>query len=281
MLSKFNAENHYMKLFIALSICFTIFSFGGCEESDLSPDTDIVEPVTFTDIVNDVEVHGTNSEYKGQKVTITAAGKIVEGAHVPTIELFTHNSKVRFFTTDGDYNLGEFGYLAYMRSDLAHIRSHTTYTFTLFIKSISEYVTTDGGRFFGIYADVPEHTEKTDIEVLDVTLDQIVADVSTDSKNYLGKTVRLQGTVSLDQIIELLGYSEGIDAQLAMLKSGQMPLATNKNNVVFWVVDDMGPFSAVNLSKYDNHQTYTFTLYIESVWARKGHYSIFSGVADD
>lgn len=208
MLSKFNAENHYMKLFIALSICFTIFSFGGCEESDLSPDTDIVEPVTFTDIVNDVEVHGTNSEYKGQKVTITAAGKIVEGAHVPTIELFTHNSKVRFFTTDGDYNLGEFGYLAYMRSDLAHIRSHTTYTFTLFIKSISEYVTTDGGRFFGIYADVPEHTEKTDIEVLDVTLDQIVADVSTDSKNYLGKTVRLQGTVSLDQIIELLGYSE-------------------------------------------------------------------------
>ena len=271
-----------MKLFIFLSACFAIVIFGGCGESDLSTDTDtdtdIVEPATFTDIVSDVEVHGTNSKYKGQKVTITAAGRIVEGAHVPMIELFTHNSKIRFFITDSDYNLGEFGYLAYMRSDLAHIRSHTTYTFTLLIKSISGYVTADGGRFFKIYAHVPEHTEKTDIEVLDVTLEQIVADVSVGGESYLGKTVHLQGIVLLDDIIELLGYSEGIDPQLAMLKSGQMPLATNKNNVVFWVVDDMGPFSAINLSNYDNHQTYTFTLYIESIWANKGKFEIFAGI---
>lgn len=291
MLSKLAISHQFsaVNLFLVLSACFAILILGGCAESE--QETDIAEPPTFNDILSDVAEHGIDSEYKGQTVTITAAGRIVEGAHVPTIQLFTHNSKVRFFIVDYDSNdpLGyEHYYSAYQKSDLAHIHGHTTYTFTLLIKRISENpIDASKGpvpsedRSFTIWADPPEHTEKTDIEIVNTTLEEIVADVSAGSKGYVGKTVRLQGTVSIDRIVELLGYSEGIDPQLAMLKSGQMPLATNKNNVVFWVVDEMGIFSALNLSKYDNQQTYTFTLYIESIWARKGHYSIFSGVADD
>lgn len=271
-----------MKLFISLSVCFAIFVFGGCAESDQEIDT--VESPTFSDILSDVEEHGALSKYKGQKVTITAAGKIVEGSGVPMIELFTHNNKVRFFISDSNYNRSpgyEHYYSAYMKSDLAHIHGHTTYTFTLFIKNITERATTNGELHYTIWADVPEHTEKTDIEILDVTLEQIVVDVSAGGKSYVGKTVRLQGTVSLDNIIELLGYSEGIDPQLAMLKAGRMPLATKNENVVFWVVDDIIIFGAVNLEKYDDHQTYTFTLYIENVWSDKGSFSIFAGIADD
>ena len=72
-----------------------------------------------------------------------------------------------------------------MQSDLAHIRGHTTYTFTLLIKNISEDTTIHGERFFIVWADVPEHTVKADIEVIDTTLEQIVAG----NPNYVGKTV--------------------------------------------------------------------------------------------
>ena len=105
-----------MKLFASLSACFAILIFGGCAESDQEIDT--VEPATFSDILSDVEEHGINSKYKGQKVTITTAGRIVEGGPFPTIQLFTHNNKVRFSIVDYDYNdpLGyEHYYSAYMK----------------------------------------------------------------------------------------------------------------------------------------------------------------------
>ena len=89
-----------MKLFTSLCACFAIFIFGGCAK--FHQKTLNVGPVTLTDIVNDVEVNGINSKYKGQKVTITAAGRIYPSANgaPPTLELFTHHDKVRFFITD-------------------------------------------------------------------------------------------------------------------------------------------------------------------------------------
>jgi len=284
-----------MKLFTTLSVCFAIFIFGGCAESD--SDTDIAESVPLivplTDIVNDVERHGTNSKYKGQKVTITAAGRI-SGFNVltlnPAIELFTHNDKVRFFIEDSEFNvelnLGNY-YFAYMKSDLSHIRPHTTYTFTLFIEDISERTTGNWERFLAIWADVPEHADPTDIEVVNTTLEEVVADVSIGSGSYVGKTVRLQATVSLDILRELTGYRAGdtdvddVDLELLMLKNGRMTLSTHNRNVVFWVIDDMGPFGAINLQKYHNNQVYTFTLYIESIWTNEGRFNITAGIADD
>lgn len=284
-----------MKLLTTLSACFAVFIFGGCAESD--PDTDIVESVPLTvpltDIVNDVEKHGTNSKYKGQKVTITAAGRIAgrfTGLTLnPAIELFTHNDKVRFFIKDSEYNaelnLGNY-YFAYMKSDLAHIRPHTTYTFTLFIEDISERTTVNWERFLTIWTDVPEHTEPADIEVTNTTLEEVVADVFAGGGNYVGKTVRLQATVSLNILRELGGYRAGIgdtdvDLELLMLKDGRMTLSTHNRNVVFWVIDDMGPFGAINLQKYHNNQVYTFTLYIESIWTNEGRFDITAGIADD
>ena len=280
-----------MKFLTTLSTCFAILIFGGCAESDL--DTDPVEsvPLTvpFADVVNDVEAHGPNSKYKGQKVRITAAGRIAGRftalTFKPAIELFTHNDKVRFFIENSEYNValatGNY-YAAYTKSDLAHIRPHTTYTFTLSIRNISERPTARGTHSFIIWADVPEHTEPADIEVINTTLEAVVADVSAGGGSYVGKTVRLQATVSLDLLYELQGVVDrSIDPELLMFKGGMMTLSTNNRNVVFWVIDDMGAFGAINLQKYHNNQVYTFTLYIESIWTNEGRFNITTGIADD
>ena len=193
-----------MKLFTSLIVCFAITIFGGCAKSH--PRALGNEPVTLTDIINDVEKHGGNSKYKGQKVTITAAGRIYPSADgaPPTLELFTHHDKVHFFITDSDAKFVLHYYSNYMESDLGHIRGHTAYTFTLLIKDISEDTTIHGERFFTIRSDVPEHTAKADIEVIDTTLEQIVAG----GQSYVGKTVRLQATVSLDRLNALLGIRD-------------------------------------------------------------------------
>ena len=216
-----------MKLFTFLSACFAILVFGGCAAKSHQE-----EPITLTDIVNDVEAHGSNSKYKGQQVTITAAGRIYPSADrdPPRLELFTHHNKVHFFITDSDATsaLGHY-HSNYMQSDLAHIRGHTTYTFTLLIKDISDDTTTDGDRFFIIWADVPEHTAKADIEIIDAPLEQIVAG----GQRYVGETVRLQAAVSLDRLSELLGIRDDVDPELVKNYSGAMTLATNNRNVTF------------------------------------------------
>ena len=268
-----------MKLFTSLIVCFAITIFGGCAKSH--PRALGNEPVTLTDIINDVEKHGGNSKYKGQKVTITAAGRIYPSADgaPPTLELFTHHDKVHFFITDSDAKFVLHYYSNYMESDLGHIRGHTAYTFTLLIKDISEDTTIHGDRFFTIRSDVPEHTAKADIEVIDTTLEQIVAG----GQSYVGKTVRLQATVSLDRLNALLGIRDDVDPELVKNYSGAMTLATKNRDVTFWIIDDVAGdgFFPSNLQKYENHQTYTFTLYIERIVRDEGQVEITTGIAND
>ena len=265
-----------MKLFTALIMGFAIIIFGGCAAKSHQE-----EPITLADIVNDVEAHGVNSKYRGQKVTITAAGRIYPSADgtPPRLELFTHHDSVRFFIIDSDAKLLLHYYSNYMESDLGHIRGHTTYTFTLSITDISEDTTTHGDRFFVILAGVPEHTAKADIEVIDTTLEQIV----TGGQRYVGKTVRLQATVSLDRLNALLGIPDDVDPELVKNYSGAMTLATNDRNVTFWIVDDAVGDSLFpsNLEKYKNYQTYPFTLYIERIVREEGQVEITTGIADD
>ena len=266
-----------MNIFASFTACLAIFIGGGCAVKLYQE-----EPIALTDIVNDVEAHGVHSKYRGQKVTITAAGRIYPSADgtPPRLELFTHHDSVYFFITDSDakFVLNHY-YSNYMQSDLAHIRGHTTYTFTLLIKNISEDTTIHGDRFFIVWADVPERTAKADIEVIDTTLEQIVAG----DPNYVGKTVRLQATVSLDRLNALLGIQDDVDPELVKDYSGAMTLATNDRNVTFWIVDDAagdGPFPP-NLEKYKNHQTYPFTLYIERIVRDERQVEITTGIADD
>ncbi len=269
-----------MKLFTSLCACFAITIFGGCAKFHrISPS---VKLGTLTDIINDVEVNGINSKYKGRKVTITAAGRIYPSADgdPPRLELFTHHKTVRFFITDSDPQFVRHYYLNYMESGLRHIRGHTTYTFTLLIKDISGDTAADGERFFTIWADVPEHTAKADIEVLDTTLEQIVAG----GQRYVGKTVRLQNeTVSLKRLNELLGIGDDVDPEWVKNYSGAMTLDTNNRNVTFWIIDDVageGLFPS-KLQKYENHQMYTFTLYVESIVTDGVQIEITTGIADD
>ncbi|MYC77896.1 hypothetical protein F4X10_19205 [Candidatus Poribacteria bacterium] len=269
-----------MKLLTSLCACFAIFIFGGCAKFQLRSPS--VKPATLTDIVNDVEVNGTRSKYKGQKVTITAAGRIYPSADgdPPRLELFTHHKKVRFFITDPDTKFVQHYYSNYMESDLGHIRGHTTYTFTLLITDISEDTTAHGNRFFTISSDVPEHTAKADIEVIDTTLEQIVVG----GQRYVGKTVRLQNeTVSLKRLNELLGVRDDVDSEWVKNYSGAMTLDTNNRNVTFWIIDDVagdGLFPS-KLQKYENHQMYTFTLYVESIVTDGVQVEITTGIADD
>ena len=122
-------------------------------------------------------------------------------------------------------------------------------------------------------------TDKAGIEVINTTLEQIVAG----GQRYVGKTVRLQATVSLNRLNELLRIQEDIDPELVKDYWGAMTLATNNRDVTFWIVGDAageGLFPS-NLEKYKDHQTYTFTLYIESIVRDKGRVEITSGIADD
>ena len=269
-----------MKLFMSLTVFFFIIIFGGCAK--LHRRTFSVKPSTLTDIINDVEVNGSSSKYKGQKVTITAVGGAYPTADgdPPTLKLFTHHDKVRFFVTDPDAKfVHDHYYVNYMQSDLAHIRGNTTYTFTLHIKDIVEDTSTQGDPFFTIWSDVPEHTAKADIEVIDATLEQIVAG----DQNYLGKTVRLQATVSLNRLNELLGIGEDIDPELVKNYSGAMTLSTSNRDVTFWIIDDVagdGLFPS-NLQKYKDGQTYTFTLYIQRIVRDREQVEITTGIADD
>ena len=269
-----------MKLFIPFIVCFAVIMFGGCAKPQLRVSS--VKPGTLTHIVNDVEANGIRSKYKGQKVTITAAGRIYPSADTdpPRLELFTHRAKVRFFITDPDAKFPRHYYSNYMESDLGHIHGHTTYTFTLVVKDISEATTADGYRFFTIASDVPEHTAEADIEVIDTTLEQIVAG----GQRYVGKTVRLHNeTVSLKRLNELLGIREDVDPELVKNYSGAMTLDTNNRNVTFWIIDDVageGLFPS-KLQKYENHQMYTFTLYIESIITDGVQIEITTGIADD
>lgn len=269
-----------MKLFTPLIMCFAIAIFGGCAR--FHPKTHTVELGTLTHILNDVEVNGINSKYKGQRVTITAAGRIFPSpdGHPPRLELFTHHNKVRFFITDPDAQLLRHYYSNYTESDLGHIRGHTTYTFTLRIKDISENTTEDGDRFFTIWADVPEHTAKADIEIIDTTLEQIVAG----GQKYVGRTVRLHNeTVSLKRLNELLGIQDDVDPELVKNYFGAMTLDTNNRNVTFWVIDDAagdGLFPS-KLQNYENHRMYIFTLYVESIVTDGVQIEVTTGIADD
>ena len=269
-----------MKLFTSLCACFAIVIFGGCAK--FHQKTLNIGPVTLTDIVNDIEVNGVNSKYRGQTVTITAAGRIYPSAdgQPPTLELFTHHDKVRFFITDPDAKFLRHYYSNYMESDLGHIRGHTTYTFTLLIKDISEGTTADENHFFTIWSDVPEHTAKADIEVIDTTLEQIV----TGGQHYVGKTVRIHNeTVSLKRLNELLGIGDDVDPELVKNFSGAMTLDTNDKDVTFWIIDDIagdGLFPS-KLQKYENSQMYTFTLYVESIVTDGVQVEITTGIAND
>lgn len=269
-----------MKLFTPLIVCFAIAVFGGCAKFSLRSPS--VKPVLLTDIVNDVKKHGSTSKYNGRKVTVTAVGRAYATADgdPPTLKLFTHQDKVRFFITDPDAKfVHDHYYVNYMQSGLAHIRGSTTYTFTLRIKDIVEDTTPQGAPFFTIWSDVPEHTTKADIEVIDATLEQIVAG----GQNYLGKTVRLQATVSLNRLNELLSIQDDVDPEVVKNYVGAMTLATNNQNVTFWVIDDVatGDVLPSNLEKYGNHQTYTFTLYIQRIVREGEQVEITTGIADD
>ena len=266
--------------YIAALLMMICFVTGCATPHQKRTDTD-TEPVTLANIVTDIAKNGTRSKYKGQNVTMTAAGRVYPGFNEnPTLELFTHHDNVRFFITDSDTDAPhDHYYLNYRQSRLAHIRGHTVYTFTLRIKNISEDSTVHGDPFFTIWADPPEHTEKADIDIPHTTIQQI----ASSGQKYTGKTVRIEATLALNQLNGLLGVADDIDPELLKTYAGAMTLATHNKNITFWIIDDIAGDDTIpsNLQEYRNHQTYTFTLYIERIVTEGEQVEITTGIADD
>ena len=223
-------------LFTSCLVFLVVIIFGGCARFQGGARS--AEAIPLSDIIDSVLKEGRDSRYNGQIVTITAAGRIhpsVAG-EAPMLEVFTHQDAVRFFIRDLDaQSVADHYYLNYMESGLASIRGHTTYTFTLRIESITEEMTVQGARVFTVWADVPVRAVKSDIAIIETTLEAIVAG----GQAYVGKTVRLRATVSLGRLNELLGVRMDVHPERVKTYSGAMLLATNDRDVVFWVVDDV------------------------------------------
>ena len=81
----------------------------------------------------------------------------------------------------------------------------------------------------------------------------------------------------------MLGIPADVPPEWVKTYSGTMMLVPNDRNVTFWVVDDVAgdSFLPSNLEKYKNHETYTFTLYIERIVRDEGQVEITTGIADD
>ena len=201
----------------------------------------VTDSVTLTDIVLDVAVNGVDSTYKGQTVTITAVPWINYSNIEPVslrfnaVGIHTHHDAVALIVQDdADVN------------DLADVDTGATYDLTLLITNISENVSSPGD--LTIFATLVDTPTKADIEIQDVTVAEIVSDVSAGGTQYLKKTLRMSVRVWIDT---------------ATLKNNQgILLFTGNDNVIFYVID---PDESDNLTQYAANSTYEFVLFVGSI----------------
>ena len=221
-------------------------------DGDTTPADDTL---TLADIVNDVAVNGVNSTYKGQTVKITAPVRYVFAAtetRNAAVTLATLNESISFFVNDDDEV-----------DDLAHLGTGTTYTFRLLIENVQ--TSSSDAEKTNIWSNATNRPTKASIEIENVTMAEIVADVAAGRKMYLGKTIRLNATVSFD----------------LFKNAGFISLSTGNRNVSFSVFDIGAP---ENLNAYSANISYTFILFIENVKEKEdtpGAYTIAGVIADD
>ena len=229
---------------------------GGATSVETTPvETIADDAVTLADIVNDVAVNGVNSTYKGQTVKITAPVRYVFAATETRntgVTLATLNENISFFVNDNDEV-----------DDLAHLGTGTTYTFRLLIENVQ--TSSSDAEKTNIWSNATNRPTKASIEIENVTMAEIVADVAAGRKMYLGKTIRLNATVSFD----------------LFKNAGFISLSTGNRNVSFSVFDIGAP---ENLNAYSANISYTFILFIENVKEKEdtpGAYTIAGVIADD
>ena len=215
------------------------------------------DAVTLAGIVSDVATNGVNSDYKGQTVTVTATVRFVFEATEFTntgVTLHTHNETISFFVDDPDGADG-----------LLQVSSDTTYVFNIKIDDIKP--NTGDANKINIWSDITQPPTQADIDIQNIALADLVADAATGGQTYVGKTVRLQARVSIDNAT--LGNIGGIS------------LSTGNPKVSLLVLDVINP---EKMSKYKSLTTYQFVLYIQSIKASTttvGNYNIDAGIADD
>ena len=217
-------------------------------------ETPVADSVTLADIVNDVAINGVNSVYKGQTVTITAAVRYIFAATEDRnagVTLATFNNNISFFVNDDDEV-----------DDLAHLGTGTTYTFRILIENIAP--SRANPERTNIWSNALNQPPKANIDIENVAMAEIVSDVAAGRKTYLGKTIRLNATVSFDL------FKEG----------GFISLSTGNRNVSFTISDIGNP---EKLNAYHANINYIFILFIEDIEDEEtpGEYSISGVIADD
>ena len=209
---------------------------------------------TLAEIVDDVNVNGVGSAYKGQTVTISAVAWInysnIATVNIKGIGLYTHDSKVSCILQDTDGV-----------NDLANIDTGATYTLTIEITDIRESTSTPGDM--QILANLVTPPEKTDVVIQDVSIAEIVADVVTGGIGYLKSTIWISATVLIDT--GALGNNQGLVLQ------------TGNDKVTFFLID---PDTSDDLTQYTANSTYEFLLYIGSISEDQGEFTITASVSD-
>ena len=217
-------EEAYAALFDKM--CIDAVLVGEPEAVTVEDESDETSPpeevITLSDIVSDVDRNGVNSVYVGQTLTITGAidfnltRTLIAGS---ILTLVTHNDNVSFFVKSDDINT------------LGNLGNGTTYTFTVLIDKVR--LKDDDPAQKNVFADTTTPPQKTDIEVLDLTMENLVADAIAGGQRYVAKTVRLNAQILFSNA--LLG------------NRGAIALRTGNFAVSFLVLDITKP---ANLNRY-------------------------------
>ena len=202
--------------------------------------------MTLADIVADVAAG--NKTYAGKIITITAtvATDVSAFNNRDAITLNTNNEDVVFFvSSDGNPKL------------LENYKVDASYTFDLFVLNI-----TDPDPDFpqhGIFAGYS--TEK-----VSVSINTVVADVATGSRNYVSKIVSLTGIVDSP-------------AEIFIDTSDTISLLTNNANVIFFVSNWAAPPNI--MAKYKRGASYDFDVFIRTIDKRGDNYYVQSYIVLD
>ena len=184
---------------------------------------------TFDDIIADVAAGGT--QYVGQTLEITAP---VLANYVTSVILFTNNDNVTFYVKSSE------------NPDLLDVlKDGKTYTLTLEIEEISP----PDAEFdwYAIWSELPNDADIVENPPTQTTVSSIVSDVVSGNIRYLGQTIEVSGVVYL--------------SNTEMKNKRAMAIRTGSAEVL-WIVFAIEDTS---LDAYKKDNTYTFTLFIESI----------------
>ena len=197
-------------------------------------ETPVTDSISFDDIVTDAAAGGT--KYVGQTVTITAA---VRFKFETAVSLFTNNENVNFYVRSPD-----------MPNKLNDFEEGRTYQ----IKVEVTHINPPDEQFdtYAVFSNIDALQVPITVDPVKTSLKEIVEDVTSGDRNFLGNTVSIRGEVRFNFANPLLGGSP----------LGSITLVTNNTHVSFFISDPDKNTGVANMRRFQEGQSYNFTVFI-------------------